>query len=230
MASQRKTHSGSFRRTRTPKPPPEPEPVLWTGKYKTYRLGSEPPVFKTSSEVDVRRLLNQHAKYLKRRETIDLVSTGIMGETEARGNYLPKTPVPSIMYGRNIMHPNKNFSKSAAVVSSMPMPKSFYNENFVKHRFPTQKEVIDNEPERITWMLQREKPPPELSCSQSAYSLPNMAFLTDHKIYGRGVDHDKRQSAATRPVPTPLSTSQEAFCPKPLPRAGSGSYEYVMDI
>merc|ERR1719305_1889851 len=192
MASQRTTHSGSFRRTRAPKPAPEPEPVLWTGEYKTYRLGSEPSVFKTRSEIDVRRLLKQHARYLKRRETVDLVSTGIMGETEARANYSPKQPVPSIMYGRNIMHPHKNFSKSASVVSSMPMPKSFYNENFVQHRFPTQKEVIDNEPERIMWMLEREKPPPVLSSSQHAYSLPNMEYLIDHKIYGRGVDHDKR--------------------------------------
>jgi hypothetical protein len=154
-----------------------------------------------------------------------------MGETEARGNYVPKQPVPSIMYGRNIMHPQKNFAKSAAVVSSSPMPKSFYNENFVKHRFPTQKEVIDNEPERIMWMLEREKPPPVLSSSQHAYSLPNMEYLIDHKIYGRGVDHDKRQSAATRPCPTPLSTSQEAFCRKPLPGSGNGgAFQYLMEI
>jgi hypothetical protein len=234
------THSGSFRRTRAPKPPPEPEPVLWIEpEYKTYRLGSEPPVFKTRSEVDTRRLLNAHAKYLKRRETVDMVSTGIMGETEARGNYTPKQPVPAIMYGRNIMHPQKNLSKSASTPASIATPKSFYNEFFVKHRFPTKKEVIDTEPERIMWMLEREKPPPELSASQHAYSLPNMAFLNDHKngvhhqIYGRGVHHDKRQSAATRHTaacPTPLSTSQEAFRPKQLPRGTGDAFQYMMEI
>jgi hypothetical protein len=168
---------------------------------------------------------------MKRRENIDMVSTGIMGETEARGNYVPKTPIPSITYARNIMHPYKNFSKSAATPMSIPTPKSFYNENFVRHRFPTQKEVIDKEPERIMWMLDRERPPAELSSSQDAYALPNMAYLSDHIVYGRGVDHPKRDHVRTRPCPTPLSTSQEAFGPKTLPPIiHGGPYEYVMDI
>jgi hypothetical protein len=219
--SLRATHSGTFAQTKpTTILEPEHRPVLWTGgDWRTSGL----QVNKLSrSQVRAAQWRKAQQEYMKHREKVDMVSHGTWGETECRGNYTRQKPIPNIMYARNVVHPKKSYG---TVNTNVPTPGSFYKTEFVQHRFPTSRTMVDDAPERIEWMLSRDYPATPGSEFARSFSEPQMRMLSDHKVYGRNVDHEYRQcGAATCPTPTPASSYQDAFTAKlkRLPRTVYG--------